>query len=273
MFINVAEELIKAREQGYAIGAFNTSNLEVTKAISLAAKNTNSVVIIQTTPSAIKYAGLSQIFSIVKNEIESQNIKAAIHLDHGKDFETVREAIDIGYKSVMIDGSSLPFSENVMLTKRVVEYAHPKNVAVEGEIGLLGRAEGGQAQDSQILSSPEQTKQFVELTGIDSVAVSIGNEHGAPAGEMINLDLLKEIANIIKIPLVLHGSSGLSDSDVAGAIRCGVAKINVDTLIRRAFINGMKDFPSEVKDYRDILEVGMKNIDEVVEDRIKLFKK
>lgn len=273
MFINVAEELKKARDGGYAIGAFNTSNLEVTKAISMATKETDGIIIIQTTPSAIKYAGLAQIFNIVKNEIESQNIKAAIHLDHAKDFDTVREAIDMGYKSVMIDGSNLPFSENVVLTKRVVEYAHPKNVAVEGEIGLMGSAEGGGEAGSSILSSPEQTKQFVELTGIDSVAVSIGNEHGAPAGESINLELLKEIASIINIPLVLHGSSGLSDDDVAGAIECGVAKINVDTLIRRAFIEGMKDFSVDATDYRDILKIGMNNVKSVVEDKIKLFQK
>ena len=167
----------------------------------------------------------------------------------------------------------MPFSENVMLTKRVVEYAHPKNVVVEGEIGLMSSAEGGESQSSQISSSPEQTKQFVELTGVDSVAVSIGNEHGAPIGEKIDLKLLEEIANIVKIPLVLHGSSGLSDDDLSKAIKFGVAKINVDTLVRRAFINGIKNFPTDPKDYRDMLQNGMKNVEEIVENKIKFFQK
>jgi len=193
-------------------------------------------------------------------------------LDHAKDFETVKEAIDIGYKSVMIDGSSLPFSENVVLTRRVVEYAHQKNVTVEGEIGLMGSNEGGGAAGDQILSTPEQTKQFVDLTGIDSVAVSIGNQHGAPEGEKINLELLREIAKMIEIPLVLHGSSGLSETDVKEAIECGISKINVDTLIRRAFINGLRDFPEETKDYRDILKIGMKAVTAVVEGKIELFR-
>ena len=148
MFINEALELQKARESGYAIGAFNTSNLEVTKAICQAAKESGQPVIIQTTPSAIKYAGLLQIFNIVKNEIELTGVSAAIHLDHAKDFETVKECIDIGYRSVMIDGSSLPFAENVALTKKVVEYAHPKNVSVEAEIGMIG-TENGEGEESE----------------------------------------------------------------------------------------------------------------------------
>lgn len=272
MFINVAEELTTARKNGYAIGAFNTNNLEVTKAIAIAAKKSHKMVIIQTTPSAIEYAGLSQIFNIVKNEIDNLDIEAAIHLDHAKDFETVKKAIDIGYKSVMIDGSRLTFSENVALTKKVVEYAHPKNVAVEGEIGLLGN-EGGTDNYEKILSSPEQTKQFVDLTGIDSVAISIGNQHGAPEGEKIDIELLKDIAKDVKIPLVLHGSSGLSREDIESAIGQGVAKINVDTLVRKAFIKGIKDSELDTHDYRDILQVCMENITEIVFEKIEQFNR
>ena len=273
MFINEALELKKARDGGYAIGAFNTNNLEVTKAIALAAKNKEGIVLIQTTPSAIKYAGLTQIFNIIKNEIDSLNIKAAIHLDHAKDFETVRDAIDIGYKSVMIDGSRLSFSENVALTKKVVEYAHPKNVSVEGEIGVLGIDEGGiKSQNNSHFSDPEQTSQFVKLTGVDSIAVSIGNEHGAPKGEKIDLLLLKQIAQIINIPLVLHGSSGLSDSDIHEAIKLGITKINVDTLIRRSFIHGIKNYHEETSDYRDIMTNGMNGVYKVVAEKIDQFK-
>lgn len=272
MFINVAEELIKAREEGYCLGAFNTANLEVTKAICAAAKKTGASIIIQTTPSAIEYAGLLQLFDIVKNEIEESGISAAIHLDHGKNFEIARRTIDIGYRSVMIDGSRLSFEENVALTKKVVEYAHLKNVTVEGEIGVIMTGEGGNSSSSDAAySSPEMTKKFVDLTGVDSVAVSIGNEHGAPAGEKINLELLKEISNMVSVPLVLHGSSGLTDEEVKEAVKLGVAKVNVDTNVRKAFIDGMRNIDADARDYREILKVGMAKVEKVVEERIKLL--
>lgn len=272
MFINVADELKKARNESYCLGAFNTANLEVTKAICAGAKRAGKPIIIQTTPSAIEYAGLRQIFDIVKNEIEESGISAAIHLDHAKDFETVRAAIDTGYRSVMIDGSHLSFEENVALTKKVVEYAHLKNVAVEGEIGIIATDEGEEkSNEDAFYSSPDITKQFVDLTGVDSVAISIGNEHGAPAGEKINLELLKQIFDVVSVPLVLHGSSGLSDQDVQEAIKLGVSKVNVDTNIRTAFIDGLRGISPETKDYRDVLKISMANITNVIENRISLL--
>jgi len=261
MFINASEELNKARKEGYAIGAFNTCNLEATKAICQAAQESGKPVIIQTTPKAIDYAGLDQIFNIVKTEIEDKDIKAAIHLDHAKDFEIVQKCIDIGYRSVMIDGSGLPFPENVAITKRVVDYARVKNVSVEGEIGVIGSEH----------SSPHEAEKFVELTGVDSLAISVGNEHGAPEGEKIDLKLLKEIAERVAIPLVLHGSSGLSDDDVREAIKLGVAKINIDTAIRRAFLEGLTGISSEVTNYREVLKGCIENVKQVVKDKIELL--
>ncbi len=272
MFISVADELKNARTGGYALGAFNTNNLEATKAICAAARESNHPIIIQTTPGAIKYAGLKQIFQIVKTEIEELGIKAAIHIDHAKDFEIIKDCIDMGYRSVMFDGSKLSFEENVAITKKVVEYGHPKNVAIEAEIGVIGTEEGGVDTGLGALSDPEQTLKFIQLTGIDSVAVSIGNEHGAPNGEHIDVELLREIARIIPIPLVLHGASGLSDEEVKIAIGLGVSKINIDTNIRKAFISGMRDIPEEAKDYRDILNKSMSNIEEVVKGKINLFR-
>jgi len=271
MFINVGEELKKARENTYALGAFNTNNLEATKAICAAAKKCEKPIIIQTTPGAIEYAGLSQIFNIIKTEIEESGISAAIHLDHAKDFDVVKECIDIGYRSVMIDGSKLSFEENVALTRKVVDYAKPKNVSVEAEIGAIGSGEGGENSGEDRFSTPDEVKRFVELTGIDSVAVSIGNEHGAPEGEKINLSLLAEISKVVSIPLVLHGASGLSDDEIEAAIKLGIAKINIDTQIRRAFIEGMRDIDPAAKDYREILKKSMTNIEEVVINKIELF--
>lgn len=271
MFINVSEELKKAREKKYALGAFNTNNLEATKAICAAAKEKNTPVIIQVTPGAIEYAGVKQIFNIAKTEIEETGIMAGLHLDHAKDFEIVKDCIDIGFRSVMIDGSRLPFEENVVLTRKVVDYARPKNVSVEAEIGSIGFGEGGEESGGDRLSKPDEVKKFVELTGIDSVAVSIGNEHGAPEGESIDLKLLSEISTLVSIPLVLHGASGLSDEDVKSAIKLGVAKINIDTNIRKAFIEGMKNIDLEVKDYREVLKVSMEKIEEVVAEKINLI--
>ncbi len=271
MFINISEELKKARNDGYAIGAFNTNNLEATKAICAAAKKCDAPIIIQTTPGAISYAGLRQIFEIVKTEIEETGISAALHLDHAKDFEIIKECIDIGYRSVMIDGSELSFAENVALTRKVVDYDRPKNVSVEAEIGAIGTEEGGENVGGGNLSSPEEVNKFIELTGIDSVAVSVGNEHGAPEDEKIDLKLLEEISRKIETPLVLHGASGLSDEDIKSAIGLGIAKINIDTGIRKAFIEGLSNIEEGTKDYRKILKVSMENIQRVVEEKIKLF--
>lgn len=271
MFINVSEELKKARNDDYAIGAFNTNNLEATKAICAAAKETSASIIIQTTPGAIEYAGLRQIFEIVKTEIEETGISAALHLDHAKDFEIIKECIDIGYRSVMIDGSKLPFAENVVLTRKVVDYARPKNVSVEAEIGAIGTEEGGENVGGGNLSSPEEVKKFIELTDIDSVAVSVGNEHGAPEHEKIDLKLLEEISKVVKIPLVMHGASGLSDDDINSVIKLGITKINIDTAIRKAFIEGLSNILEGTKDYREILKVSMDNIKNVVIGKIKLF--
>jgi len=215
--INVREELQKARAHGYAIGAFNTNNLEVTKAICNAASNYDLPILIQTTPGAIEYAGLRQIFDIVTNEIESSGIKAAVHLDHAKDFYIIKEAIEIGYKSIMFDGSALSYEENVSLTAKVVDFAHRYGVSVEAEIGLIGTEEGGHMSHKSRFSTAEEVTRFVESTEIDSVAVSVGNEHGAPKDERVDHGLLHRIADVIDIPLVMHGASGLSTGDIRQA--------------------------------------------------------
>lgn len=270
MFINVADELKKARKDHYAIGAFNTANLEVTKAICQAAKKAGKAIIVQVTPTAITYAGLRQIFDIVKNEIDTSGIEAAIHLDHAKDFEIVHEAIGVGFRSVMIDGSGLSFAENVALTKKVVDLARAKNVSVEGEIGVIAMGEEGETEEGEF-SSPEQTKKFIELTGIDSVAVSVGNMHGAPVGEKLKLDLLAEISQEIDIPLVVHGASGLSPEDIVAAKKIGVAKINIDTQIRHSFLEGLKEADLETGDYRALMVTAMAKVEEVVGEKIALF--
>jgi ketose-bisphosphate aldolase len=174
----------------------------------------------------------------------------------------------------MIDGSRLSYKENVELTRHVVSYAKLRGVAVEGEIGILGAKEVGEVgKDSHDkLSTPELTFEFVKDTGVDSVAVAIGNEHGAPENEVIDLDLLYDIAKLVKIPLVIHGSSGISKVQVREAIKLGVAKFNIDTLIRRAFISGMRHIDPDEHDYRNVLENSMHEVKAVVKERVRLLR-
>lgn len=272
MIARSQEILKKAQKGGYAVGAFNTNNLEITQAIIEAAEELNSPVIIQTTPSAIEYAGLEEIYGIIRTAISSAKIPAVLHLDHGKHFEICRQAVDIGYPSVMIDASILPFEENVRLVQRVVKYAHQKGVAVESEIGALGKGEEGVQESDQNYTDPVQAAEFVKLTGVDSLGVSIGNVHGAPEDEKINVGLLKEIKSKITIPLVLHGSSGLSADDIHSAIKHGICKINIDTNIRKAAIEAMKDgLRDNPKDYRDVLGQVRDDVKAVVKKYIKLL--
>lgn len=268
--MDIKAELNRAREHHYAVGAFNTSNLEVTKAICKAAVKFDVPILIATTPSAIEYAGLKTIFDIVRDEVENSKIKAAIHLDHGNDFDLIKKAIEVGYKSVMFDGSKLPFDENIHLTERLVEFAHRFDVCVEAEVGVIGHEEGGHLSGVSAKSAPSQVKRFVELTGVDSIAVSVGNEHGAPKGESLDFDLLEKIVEVIDIPLVLHGASGLSDGDLVEAIALGVAKINIDTNIRTAFLHQIET-STEKKDYRVPLTEGMEEVEKVVEKYLAIF--
>jgi len=264
--------LKEAKEGKYSIGAFNTNNLEITQAIIAGAKKLNSPVIIQTTPSAIDYAGLSNIFLIVKNEIDCQKVVAFIHLDHAKDFETIRQAVEIGYSSVMIDGSQLSFEENIQLTKRVVNFAHTRGVVVEGELGAIGKGEGGLTEKNSSLTDPNQAVEFVKRTGVDSLAISIGNAHGAPVGEKIDLDLLSVIAGKVSIPLVLHGSSGLKKRDLKMAIANGICKINIDTNIKTAVIETMRaGLKKPTKDYREIMSQVRIEVEMIVEKYITIL--
>lgn len=270
-FINQKEALLKARSQGYAIGAFNVYNLETVQAVAKAAEDMHSPVIFQVTPSAIDYAGLNQIFDIVVEEIDARGLKASIHLDHAKDFGIVKACIDEGFGSVMIDGSALPLHSNIALTEKVVNYAREYGVSVEAEIGKISKAEGGELAGKSELTDPNEAKNFVDATGVDSLAVAIGNEHGAPKGEKLNLELLKQISALITVPIVIHGSSGLSQKDIRSAIGAGAVKFNIDTKIRRAFLTGIKESIGDENDPRVLLSEVKADIVKLVKDYIKIF--
>ena len=264
--------LHKAQKGGYAIGAFNTNNLEITQAIVEAATELNAPVIIQTTKSAIEYAGLEEIYAIIHTELKNAPIPGIFHLDHGKSFEIAKECIDIGYPSVMIDASVLSFDENVHLVKRIVNYAHQRGVQVESEFGAIGVGEEGIKEGETLFTDPDGAAEFVDQTGVDSLGVSIGNAHGAPDGEKINIELLAQIRSKVNIPLVLHGSSGLSESDLKKAVKNGICKVNIDTNIRKTAIAAMKEeLDKNPKDYRDVLGGARDEVKKLVMKYIKIL--
>jgi len=269
MFINLKKALLVARKNRFAVGAFNVFDLEGAKAVAIAAEELRAPVIFQTTPKAIEFAGLEQIFNIVKNEIHDRNLKATIHLDHAKDFGLVRECINAGYNSVMIDGSELDFDANVHLTRKVVSYAKEYDVNVEAELGAIGREAGENGSELKGKTDPKLVSKFVEMTNINALGISIGNAHGAPEGEKIDFELLEKISKESSIPLVLHGSSGLGKYDLQKAIKLGIAKFNIDTNLRKAFTGEIEEHNS-IKDPRDILNKIMLAQTEIVKRYIEL---
>jgi fructose-bisphosphate aldolase, class II len=272
MFTSLRELYKKAEDAGIAIGAFNTNNLEISQAIVEAVNETKLPAIIQTTPSAIEYAGLKELFDIVKDLIDSSEHPMLIHLDHAKEIEIISRCLEIGYRSVMFDGSNLLYENNVSQTRKVVELAHKYGATVEAEVGVVGRGEEGREKIVAQYSDPDQAADFVRLTGVDSLAVSIGNIHGAPEGEKLNIELLKKIREKVKIPLVLHGASGLSDLDISSAIKNGIRKINIDTQLRQAFKKSLeKGVDNPEKEIRDFLGDAKNDVKSVVIKYLKLF--
>lgn len=271
----------EALEGGYALGAFNTSNLEFTQAIVQAAEAERAPVIVQTSEKAIEYAGLKTMVSLVQTVAEEVSVPVVLHLDHGKSLERVQHCIEAGYTSVMIDASTKPFKENILLTKAVVEYAHDRGVWVEAELGaLLGKEgmvqlRGGQTPEA-MMTEPEQAAQFVQQTGVDALAVSVGTIHGAFTGqEYIRFELLEEIQSAVPlIPLVIHGASGIADEHLQRVANMQVGKINVDTELRIAFDSSLRAVLAEHRDMvdpRDVLGAAREAVAHVVAKKIKLF--
>lgn len=281
MITDIKEILGKAKEGGYAVGAFNTTNLETTRAIVEAAKETKSPVIIQITEKTMEYAGGRMIYNIVKNDIEfyAPEIPVAIHLDHGKSFEIVKRAVTIGFNSVMYDGSRKSYEDNVMVTKEVVDFCHEKGIPVQGELGnvpYLSEHKMGAVDWDRYMTDPEQAKDFVEKTGVDTLAVAIGNAHGFfIEREVPDWDRLSKIREIVDVPIVLHGASDWEDGKAAEAIKRGVSCFNVDTNTRMAFVNSLSaTFKCDKDpgfDIREILGEAREAVKESVKRKMELF--
>lgn len=238
--VNSRELLLDAQAHGYAVGAFNVENMEMMQAVVAAAEAESAPLILQTTPSTLRYAGPAVFAAMARAIAGKARVPVAIHLDHGDSFELCRQAAWDGYTSVMIDGSKLPLEDNIILVRRVVQMAGDisQQPAVEAELGRLGGKEDSLEvkPGEDIYTDPGEAARFVEETGIDSLAVAIGTAHGFYKGKpKLDFDRLAQLRDAVSVPLVLHGSSGVPDEDVQRAISLGVCKVNFATELRAAY--------------------------------------
>ena len=300
--VTTTEMFKKAYEGGYAIGAFNVNNMEIVQAITEAAGELHSPVILQVSAGARKYANPTYLKKLVEAAvIENPDIPIALHLDHGADFEICKSCVDGGFTSVMIDASKYPFQENIEITKKVVDYAHERGVVVEAELGKLAGIEDDvnvSAEDSSY-TQPEEVEEFVSKTGVDSLAIAIGTSHGAfkfkPGTKpQLRFDILHEIEKKIPgFPIVLHGASsvpqeyvkiinehggalkdaiGVPEEQLREAARSAVCKINIDSDLRLGLTAGIRQVMFEHPDYfdpRQYLTVARQNVKDVVAHKIK----
>jgi tagatose 1,6-diphosphate aldolase GatY/KbaY len=257
------EMLLAAQKGGYAVGAFNAENMEMLQAIVETAEELRAPVMIQTTPSTVRYGGLRFYYGLAAAAAKA-TVPVTLHLDHGADFEMAVQAVREGYTSIMIDGSHKPFEENIALTQRVVAVCRPNNIPVEAELGKVGGKEDDLEAKDPGYTDPEEARIFVEKTGISSLAVAIGTAHGFYSGvPVLDKERLSEIRKVVEIPLVLHGASGLSDDEVRACIKRGICKVNFATELRAAFSAGVKKVIADKPDVIDPKVYGKAGKEEV----------
>ena len=275
--VTTKQMLLDAQKGNYAVGEFNVENMEMVMAVMEAAEELKSPVIMQTTPSTVKYAGLDFFLANVKAAAERASVPVAMHLDHGSSFELAMQAYRTGYTSIMIDGSHGSFEENIAVSKAVADACTPSGIPVEAELGKVGGKEddldGG---DDNPYTDPDQAVEFVKHTGITSLAVAIGTAHGVYKGEpKLDLDRLSEIREVVDIPLVLHGTSGVPDETVTECVNRGICKVNYATDLRIAFTKGVSEVFSENPDVIDPKKYnacGKERVKEYVMSKIKVCK-
>lgn len=278
MLMNMKDLLTVAQKNHFAVPAFNIGSDQLLKAVMKTVKELKSPVILEMSPDEFNFVGYAQIQAMLY-EAAHTDVPVCIHLDHGDSYETVARAIQAGMTSVMIDASKLPYEENVAITKKVVETAHIANVSVESELGTIGTTgnsiEGG--TEGVIYTVPEEAKQFIEDTGIDTFACAIGTAHGIYPKDMkpkLRIDILKDITDQVSVPLVLHGGSSNKDEEIAEAVKNGICKINISSDIKVAFYEQARKTLNENPGYREPLEIypaAMEACGKVCADKIRLF--
>lgn len=266
--------LSEAQEGGYAVGAFNVENMEMVKAVIAAAEELHAPVMLQTTPSTVKYGTLETYYAIVAAEAKKASVPVCLHLDHGSSFELAVQAVKVGYTSVMIDGSHEDFEGNIAVSKKVADVAKACGIPVEAELGKVGGKEDDLEADADTNTDPMEAKEFVERTGVTSLAVAIGTAHGFYKGTpVLDKERVSEIRKVVSIPLVLHGASGLSDNEVRECVRRGICKVNFATELRAAYTDAGKKLIEEKPDTFDPKKlgvVGMEAVKQLVMERMKV---
>jgi fructose-bisphosphate aldolase class II len=299
MLVSPLSFLQAARAEGWAVGGFNVYNLESARAVVQAAEELQAPVMVQTSEGAASFAGLDNIAAIVRRLAEQASVPVALHMDHGKSIEAARAAIEAGYTSVMIDTSRLPLEENIAATREIVQYAHPRGVQVEAELGQLAGIEDlGEEEAEATFTDPEEAVRFVNETGVDSLTITIGTSHGAFKfrGEpRLDFERLSLIASATAVPIVLHGASAIPAADLAlaekygatlpaargipeefvrKAISLGVAKINTDSDLRLAALGRLRQLLAERPGLFNLYEMAAEVEDAIrfaVAARIRLF--
>lgn len=241
MYTTSKEMILTAREGHYAVPAFNAENMEMVQAIVEAAEEAKSPVIIQTTPTTVNYIKREMAYAMVRAVADKASVPVALHLDHCEKYEDVVSAMEAGYSSVMIDASKLPYEENVEVTRKVVETAEKYGATVEAELGTVGGKEDGHSA-SVMYTDPDEALDFATRTGVDIFAVAIGTAHGFYKGEpKLNFELLAKLREIISVPLVLHGGSGIPDEMIRKTIELGISKVNFATELRAAMTKSVRE--------------------------------
>ncbi|WP_122643573.1 class II fructose-bisphosphate aldolase [Luxibacter massiliensis] len=266
--------LLDAQKGSYAVGAFNVENMEMVKAVIAAAEEVKAPVMLQTTPSTVKYGSLETYFAMVAAEAEKASVPVCLHLDHGSSFELAVQAIKAGYTSVMIDGSHESLEDNIALSKKVVDVAKACGIPVEAELGKVGGKEDDLEAEADTNTDPAEAKEFAERTGVSSLAIAIGTAHGFYAGTpVLDKERVSEIKKVVSVPLVLHGASGLSDEDVKECVQRGMCKVNFATELRAAYTGAGKKLLAEnpeTFDPKKLGVVGMEAVKELVKERMKV---
>lgn len=271
--IDTAIMLNRAKEDGKCIGAFNIENVDMARGAIEAAEDIGCPIIIQTTYTTVNHAGAIYLSNMVHTLAEQAKVEVSLHLDHGNTFEVCAECIKAGYSSVMIDGSHFPLEKNKETTKSVVDFAKKYNIPVEGEIGKVGGTED-EVSGTICYTNVKECKEFVNYTNIDFVAIGVGTAHGFYDGEPnINIQRIKEIKDIVEVPLVLHGASGLCDKTIQACIKAGISKINFATEIRLAYTKGIREVLLDPKLYDPkVYQLqGRKAVKAIVLEKLKIL--
>lgn len=272
MLVNLNEVLKKAQKEKYAVGLFNTTDTDMLQAVIEAAEESNSPVILGTAEVLLPYGELKLIAPSVIAAAKRAKVPVVVHYDHGLTFDRCIEALKLGFSSIMFDGSAKPYEQNIAETREMVKIAHAFGATVEGEIGHVGEAAKEDNLLTDMYTTPEEAKAYLETTGVDALAVAIGSAHGVYKKKpMLNIERLKEISGAVKVPLVLHGGSGLSDDDFKNTIRNGIAKVNIFTDLCLAGERAMKDGEEKKLGYLETRNLKVEYIKEAVKHKMALF--